>query len=500
MIPQTTEDLARLLVQLQLLTPQQVDEFLATIGPLHHGVEELLQGLEVRNLLTSYQTAQIRRGEIDTLVLGDYKLLYRNASGSFARVFRAETLSDGRMVGLKLLRQRWAKDPQIVAQFHREALLCKRLLHKNIVPIYDVGREGEHHFFTMEFVEGGNLRDFITIRKKLSPVEATRCLLDIAEGLEYALKMGVTHRDLKLTNVLMGTDGVAKLVDFGLAGAEAAAGLDHIEATQRALEYAALEKGTGAPENDPRSDLFFAGAIYYELLSGVPPYARTRSREERKRLGRYSNIRSLFSIDPDLPAPVVAVAERLMMINPAERYQSPTELIGDLRSVLYQLTGETVRNGTERPSATDAAAAPTVLCVEHRRKHQDLLRKYLGRHGFRVLLLSDVQRCLQRLKSNPPDCVVLLGESVGQPVVKAYQELVTLSRRGSLVGVVVLAKRQKRYLEECPSTGYVRVAVQPVSMRELRKEIQNVLQSRHGEMDSLITEDDQSDDSAVARI
>lgn len=181
-------------------------------------VETNLQILERRQLLTPLQTGRMLKGEIDGLVLGRYKLLYRNASGSFARVFRAASLDDNRVVALKLLRERWADDPRTVASFEREARICQKFIHPNIVPIYDIGNEGRFHYFTMEFVEGGNLRDFMKIRRTLSPVEATRCTLEICLGLEYALQMGASHRDLKLTNVLMSSTGVAKLVDFGLAG------------------------------------------------------------------------------------------------------------------------------------------------------------------------------------------------------------------------------------------------------------------------------------------
>src|SRR5579872_3436735 len=214
----TLEELQKLLVRLRLVEPEQLEGFRSRLPPGDDRVGDLLRALESRHLLTPYQVSKLQKGESDALVLGNFKLLYRNASGSFARVFRAASLTDGRMVGLKVLRQRWAVNPRIVRLFRREADLGKKLIHEKIVPIYDVSSQGDSHYFTMEFVEGGNLRDFLNIRKKLSPIEATRCLIDMAEGLEYALKMGVTHRDLKLTNVLMSTRGVTKLVDFGLAG------------------------------------------------------------------------------------------------------------------------------------------------------------------------------------------------------------------------------------------------------------------------------------------
>ncbi|MGH7126989.1 MAG: serine/threonine-protein kinase, partial [Planctomycetaceae bacterium] len=293
----TADELGQRLVAMRLISPEQFEQALQTLPPGLPGAQDLMRILRDRHLLTPYQADKIQKRELDGLVLGEHKLLYQNASGSFARVYRAESISNGRMVGLKLLRRRWAQKPDTVVQFHREAQLCRRLIHKNIVPIYEVGSQGNYHYFTMEFVEGGNLRDFLRIRGKLSPAEATRCTLDMAEGLEYASSRKLTHRDLKMTNVLMSTRGVAKLVDFGLAGADGSG--DDI---QHALEYSTLEKGTSAQMNDPRSDLFFLGAIYYELLCGEPPWPRTRDRLERKRFSRYSTVRPIRSRDPNLPA------------------------------------------------------------------------------------------------------------------------------------------------------------------------------------------------------
>ena len=260
-----------MLTRLDLVDPVTLDECCRDCAGGDASFDDLMNALVRRNAPTTYQVGRLRKGETEALRLGPYKLLYRNAAGSFARVYRAASVEDGRLIGIKLLRQRWASDPRIVGLFRREGELGKRLKHKNIVPIYDVVSEGNKHYFTMEFVEGGNFRDFLKIRGKFSPAEATKYVCDMAEGLQYALGQGITHRDLKLTNVLLSSQGVAKLVDFGLAGNEG--GLSQFEEeVDRAVEYASLERGSNAPDNDPRSDLYFLGAIYYELLTGQPPY------------------------------------------------------------------------------------------------------------------------------------------------------------------------------------------------------------------------------------
>jgi serine/threonine protein kinase len=476
------DELAQFLVGSRLVEPSQVEECRSQLRPAA-APADLLRLLESKNYLTSYQMVRLEKGETDGLVLGPYKLMYKNASGSFARVFRACSLADGRMVGLKVLRQRWAADPQMVLQFKREAELCKTLRHRNIVPIYSVESQGDFHYFTMEFVEGGNLRDFINIRKKLSPAEATRCILDMAEGLDYALGKGITHRDLKLTNVLMSSTGVAKLVDFGLAGNEGISGSSSGDGVARALEYATLEKATNAPANDPRSDLYFLGGIFYELLTGTPPYPRTRSREERKQFSRYKDIRPIRSVDPNIPRVVADIVERLMNIVPSQRYQKPAQVITDLRAALAQLGGGPASSAETRSSAVnDSAAAqrslPTIMCVETRMKQQDMLREYLSKHGFRVLVLADVQRAVARLKSTPPDCVIFMGESLGDDVIDAYQQSALVGKSADVICIAVLAKEQAPLTAQLEQSPSARVLVQPIALRDLRREIHLAFQ-RH---------------------
>jgi serine/threonine protein kinase len=473
----TLEELEQLLVRLRLIEPEQVESFRSRLPPGEDCAGGLLRALESRHLLTPYQVSKLEKGETDSLVLGNYKLLYRNASGSFARVFRGSSLTDGRMLGLKVLRQRWAVNPRIVRLFRREADLGKKLIHDKIVPIHEIASQGDFHYFTMEFVEGGNLRDFLNIRKKLSPVEATRCLVDMADGLGYAARMGVTHRDLKLTNVLMSTRGVAKLVDFGLAGDEVMDSEAGGDSLQRALEYATLERGTSAPPNDPRSDLYFLGGVYYELLTGVPPYPRTHSREERKQFSRYASIRPIRNVDPNVPKGVVEMVERLMKIQPDQRYQSAAAVHADAMALLADLegNGKSAAPATADESRNGRPSLPTVLCIEHRLKQQDIIRDYLSKRGFRVLLFNDVRRALSRLQTDPPDCVVLMGDSIGDEIVDVYEQIRELNAE-RFVNIAVLAERQGELRSQLEQTSTSRVLVQPITLRELRREIHVLFQ------------------------
>lgn len=454
-------ELEDFLLHLRLVDAQQ----LRGGGEVPRTADELLTDLERRGVLTSYQTGKLSRGETDGLRVGPYRLLYRNAAGSFARVFRGCSIDDGSMVGVKVLRQRLASDPRAVSLFRREGELGKRLKHKNIVPIYEVGQDGDQHYITMEFVEGGNFRDFLKIRKSFSPEEATKYILDIAEGLNYALGLGLTHRDLKLTNVLLSAQGVAKLVDFGLAGNDN--GLAQFEEeVDRAVEYAALERGTHAPANDPRSDLYFLGAMYYELLTGVPPYPPTKSAAERKDFRRYCNIRPLRSVNPSLPSNVIQIVERLMAINPDDRYQKPADVIVDLKGVLGQ---------TAEPEPPAKPAQPTVICVETRPRQQDALREYFAKHSYRVLMLSDPQRALQRVKTEHPAALIVMAELPDDEARDLYSKAVTACRKAGTALILALSRNLRSLKEELADhAGVSRVLAQPVTLRDIRSAVEEL--------------------------
>ncbi|MBI5760675.1 MAG: protein kinase [Planctomycetales bacterium] len=484
----TVDELGKMLVRLQLVSQPDLNVALDGLGRQERRGGALLHALEQRHLVTPFQVSRIEKGETDGLVLGGYKLLYRNASGSFARVYRACGVKDRRMVALKVLRQRWAQDPQSVYQFHREAELGRSLNQENIVPIYEVGQQGDHHFISMEFVEGGNLRDFIKIRQKLTAAEATKCVLEMTQGLSYAAGRGITHRDLKMTNVLMSSQGVAKLVDFGLAGMRTVTqaggfGRDEEsesgESLQRALDYATLEKGTGVPREDPRSDLYFLGAIYYELLTGVAPLERTRDRNERSQFSRYQEVVPLGVFDPGLPRCVTAVVERLMQLNPYLRYQNPGEVLRDLQLVTVELGGgshfELPVPQSRSTQAAETKSAATVMFIENRQKNQDILREYLTKHGYRVLMLTDLQRGLRRLKSGPPDCVVIMADMLGEESLQGFQEAQAAGENGKLATILVLSEKQSDWKSRVAETPTSRVLVQPLNLRELRKEIRRLL-------------------------
>jgi serine/threonine protein kinase len=470
------DELRNLILRLQLVALPELRACESQLGSAATA-SDLLEALARRQLLTSFQTEKLKKRDVDDLVLGDVKLLYQNASGSFARVYRGASLTDGSMVGVKVLRDRWSNDPDTIRLFRREGEIGQRLKHPNIVPIYKVVQQGKTHFITMEFIEGGNLRDFLKIRGKLDPAEACRYGIQMADALEYALNLGMTHRDLKLTNVLMSAQGGVKLIDFGLGADEAMLNRSDGPDLQQALEYSTLEKGTNSPRNDPRSDLFFLGTILYELVTGQPPYPRSKDRDERKRYGRYRDIRPVTALEHRLPMKVADVIDKLLHTNPNLRYQRPAEAAADLRAALAAMNASVETEKRSVASAPTRAPEPLrVLCIESRPKHQDILREYLSKRGYRVLLLSDADRAASRIQQQAPDGLVLMGQAVEEGVLDVFTKLVECDPTNTMAAVLLLSEEQPAAdLELLEQEPRVRVLQQPVALRTLRLELENLL-------------------------
>src|SRR5947209_6568752 len=206
--------------KLGLLTEHQIREAWEEMGQRGGDALPFLLAMERRGYLTPWQSQKLIKGDPDGYFLGGYRILYKISSGTFGRVFRADDPQSGRVVAVKILRRRYAEDQDKIGLFEREGKVGMTLHHPNIVEILAINKDAGtgQWYIVMEFVEGGNLREILKIRKKLEPLEALRIMEDVTAGLSYASSRGITHRDMKLSNILVASQGVAKLVDFGLAG------------------------------------------------------------------------------------------------------------------------------------------------------------------------------------------------------------------------------------------------------------------------------------------
>ncbi|HKC27208.1 MAG TPA: Stk1 family PASTA domain-containing Ser/Thr kinase, partial [Jatrophihabitans sp.] len=229
---------------------------------------------------TDRRIASVQTAATDSLVgrslEGRYRILERIARGGMSTVYAAVDERLDRLVAVKVMSSTLSADPAFSDRFAREARAAARLTHLNVVSVYDQGQEsgpdGLHVFLVMELVEGRTLRELLRERGRLAPPQAISIMEPVLSALAAAHRAGLVHRDVKPENILLSDDGVVKVADFGLARAvEADASATRTGLMMGTVAYCAPEQ-ISAGRADPRSDVYAAGVVLFELLTGAPPY------------------------------------------------------------------------------------------------------------------------------------------------------------------------------------------------------------------------------------
>ena len=235
------------------------------------------------------------------------------------------TSSSTRPVAIKLIGEALADDESFRTRFLREARIAARLSHPNIVQIYDVGEENGRPFIVMEYVEGETIAQELTrAGGSLAPVDAVARAVDVCAGLERAHSAGLVHRDIKPRNLLVSSDGVVKIADFGIAHADDGTGLTETGSVMGTAAYIAPEQATGE-EVTAAADLYALGAVLYELLTGTPPHGTGRTTELllRHREGAITPVRDLA---PEVPPALETIVMGCLARDPRYRPSSAAAL------------------------------------------------------------------------------------------------------------------------------------------------------------------------------
>ena len=291
-----------------------------------------------------------------TLVGGRYELGEVIGRGGMADVLHGTDVRLGRDVAVKVLREELARDPSFQARFRREAQSAASLDAPSIVAVYDTGEDDRGvPWIVMEYIDGRTLRDVLNTEGRLLPQRALEVAADVCSALEVAHAAGMVHRDIKPANVMLTSHGEVKVMDFGIA--RAAAGHESTMTQTAAVigtaAYLSPEQARGE-HVDARSDIYSAGCLLYELVTGAPPFtgdspvavAYQHVREDPVAPSEY---------DPSLSTDIDAVILKAMAKNPANRYQSADEMREDL---LRAVAGQPVL-ATPVLRGTDPELAPS---------------------------------------------------------------------------------------------------------------------------------------------
>lgn len=289
------------------------------------------------------------------LLDGRYRVAAKIATGGTSTVYRGLDTRLDRPVALKVMDSRYAGDQQFLTRFQLEARSVARLKDPGLVAVYDQGLDARHPFLVMELVEGGTLRELLSERGPMPPHAVAAVLRPVLGGLAAAHGAGLVHRDVKPENVLISDQGDVKIVDFGLVRAVAAAGITSTSVILGTAAYLSPEQVRDGNAS-PRSDVYAAGIVAYELLTGQTPFS-----------GDSALSIAYQRLDTDVPAPSTvisgvpeqfdALVRRATARDPADRYADALDMGAELEAIVDELALPEFRVPAPRNSAQHRSAA-----------------------------------------------------------------------------------------------------------------------------------------------
>jgi eukaryotic-like serine/threonine-protein kinase len=298
-------------------------------------------------------------------IAGRYRLEGRLGFGGMSTVHLALDLRLERRVAVKLLAEHLADDPAFVSRFQREAQAAARLIHPNIVQVFDSGRDQrtDQYFIVMEYIEGSSCAEILRDDGWVEVHEALSVIEQACEGLDYAHRHGVVHRDVKPGNLLRSREGEVKLADFGIAKATEQSSITQVGSVLGTAAYLAPEQARGE-EAGPSADLYALGVVTYQLMSGRLPYEANSLTELalKQQQEQPATLDTLVAaVCPEL-ADAVAIA---LALDPHDRYRTANEMRRALNDGARGIEPRHPAGAAERSPATQAT---TVMAGSRRRE------------------------------------------------------------------------------------------------------------------------------------
>lgn len=294
-------------------------------------------------------TFEIARGD---LFAERYEIIETLGQGGMGKVFKTYDRKVGEVVALKLIRPEISINDKAIERFRNELKFARRIAHRNVCRMHDMGEDGFFRYITMEYVSGEDLKRFIRRAGTLSSGKAIHIAKQVAEGLAEAHRLGVVHRDLKPQNIMIDQDGNARIMDFGIARFSDAEGMTGSGVMIGTPEYMSPEQAE-LKEVDARADIYSLGVVLYEMTSGRVPFEGETplSLAMKHKTEKPRDVREL---NPLIPPGLAAVIAKCMAKSRDDRFQTAEELIAELDRLEQGLgTGERVVTDKGRGSTKE---------------------------------------------------------------------------------------------------------------------------------------------------
>ncbi|MCI0704286.1 MAG: serine/threonine protein kinase [Planctomycetia bacterium] len=412
--PQTGDAVLELVRKAELADDDVINGFLTRSGPIPPTASDTATQLVKAGILTPFQARLILQGRYKGFKLGPYKILNQIGAGGMGQVFLAEHTALRRRVALKVLPNRQALDRANVERFYREARAAAALDHPNIVRAHDVAFDKGSHFLVLEYIDGQTIDRKLEAAGRIPVGEAVGYIVQAATGLQHAHDKGVAHRDIKPSNLLVGRDGVVKILDMGLArffeDENDNLTRQHGAGVMGTADYVAPEQLLNSAAADHRSDIYNLGATLYHLLTGRTPFIGTTT--AKLLAHQITPVPPAHEVCVDIPEELSTIIAKMMAKIPGDRYQSAAEVIQVLLPFVDTPDPTGKSSGKLPPIAAAAISQATAnlqpalerakaAAARKRRKKQIVIAAVGG-----VLLLTGVIALAVSLGNNndpPPD-------------------------------------------------------------------------------------------------
>ncbi len=311
-------------------------------------------------------------GMMNRIMKDRYKLIDERGRGSFATVYVARDMKDNRIYAVKVMHIELSSDGDLLARFQREAHILLNLSDPHIVQIVDYGEDNSMNFIVMDYIDGQNLKYYTLTNGPMDPSQALNYAQQIAQGLDAAYKQGVVHRDIKPQNILINTQGIVKITDFGLARSRETVTLTQSNVFMGTAYYISPEQAESGRSADTRSDLYSVAAVLFEMLTGRPPFeGETAVDIVMKHMNE--KVPSVCRLRPELPVDIDTFLQKAMAKSPTDRYSTPQEFIAALEQLQQRMpppqpAGEFAAElRTEQKAAGGGSAIPTATAQKQAR-------------------------------------------------------------------------------------------------------------------------------------